>query len=405
MPQTTSNLSNSIRTLYAAKYLAAAASVRNYDQFSTPKDYLGVETSARLGSSITLPFLSVLPIATAVISQTLDITPRQFRDIAVTITPTSRGDGVDWAEAVEMQAYTNYGEERFAAIGDQQMRSVEWVAMTAALSGSLVVRGQARASLDAGTTTDRLTDTVISEIQTTLQSLRCPYMIAAEGINNWVADLHPAAYHDLRVGGNVVSVGIYQDKEIILNFELGKIGPFKLVVSGDAKVFGAAGADNASNAATTIAASLGGTANQALGSTIEVASASNISAGKWLTIGTEETGTTYDETMERVKWVSTSSTTITVVGAGPNGGLLYDHAVGVAVRNADSVYPAVFGSPYSMVKLYDNAMESEFGTIVGPQTTGMLDQFGVLGWKWYGGYGRARENCILRGEFSSSLDA
>ena len=405
MPQTTSNLSNSIRTLYGSKYLEAAAAVRNYDQFSTGKDYYEVETAARLGSSITLPFLSVLPIATAVISQTVDITPRQFRDISVVITPTSRADAVDWAEAVDTQVFTDYGEARYRAIGDQMMRSVEWVAINTALQGSLVQRGAARASLDAGTAGHLLTDANIAEIQTWLQTLRCPYMIAAEGINNWLALMHPAVYYNLRVGGNIVNVGIYQDKEIILNFELGKVGPFKLLVSGDAKVFAGAGIDNASAVATTIAASLGGTANQALGTTIEVASASNISVGDWLNIGTEETGNTFDANLERVKWVSTSSTTITVVGAGPNGGLLYDHAVGEAVNNNDNVYPVLYGSPYSMVKLWDNQMESEFGTIVGPKMQGAVDQFGVLGWKWYGGYGRARENCLVRCEYASGLEA
>ena len=405
MPQTTSNLTNSIRTLYASKYVAAALAARNYDQFSTPKDYYGVETAARLGSSITLPFLSVLPVATAVISQTADITARQFRDVAVTVTPTSRGDAIDWAEAVDTQVFTDYGAARFAAIGDQQMRSVEAVAIDAALAGSLFQRGAARASLDAGTAGHRCNEDQMSEIQVMLQTLRCPYMDLGEGRGKaWMALLHPAAYFDLRTVGNVESVGIYQDKEIILNWELGKLGPFKLLVSADSKVFGGAGIDNALAVATTIAASLGGTANQALGTTIEVASATNISAGDWLNIGTEETGSTFYPNNERVKWVSTSSTTITVVGSGPNGGLLNDHAVGEAVNNNDNVYPVLFGSPYSMVKIFDEKT-GEFGQIVGPEVTGTLKQFAYLGWKWYGNYGITRQNCLVRGEFASSLEA
>jgi hypothetical protein len=157
--------------------------------------------------------------------------------------------------------------------------------------------------------------------------------------------------------------------------------------------------------ATTIAASVASTpSNQALSTTIEVASASNIDVGDWLVLGTEETGNTFDETMERVKYVSTSSTTITVVGSGPNGGLLNDHVVGTPVRNADSVYPVLFGSPYSMVKLYDT-VTGEFGTPVGPEEGGTVKQFRTLGWKFYGGYGRARENCLVRGEYSTSLEA
>lgn len=389
--------------MYGNAYLQAAMRTRLYDQFATGQEKYNVEQDARMGSSITLPFLSVLPIATAVISQTADIAPRQFRDSTVVITPTSRADAISWSEAVDIQVFTDYGAGRFAAIGEQQMRSVEWLALSAGLQGSLVNRAAARASLDAGTSGHRLSDAVISEVDTMLRTLRCPYIMDGN-TQMWMAVMHPAVFHDLRVGGNVVSVGLYQDKGIILNFELGKIGPFKLIVSGDAKVFGAAGADNASNAATTIAASLGGTANQALGTTIEVASASNISDGDWLTIGTEETGNTFDENMERVKWVNTSSTTITVVGSGPNGGLLNDHAVGEAVRNADSVYPVLYGSPYSLVKLYDS-VTGEFGEVVGPEEGGTVKQFRTLGWKFYGGYGRTRENCLVRGEYATSLEA
>jgi len=93
-----------------------------------------------------------------------------------------------------------------------------------------------------------------------------------------------------------------------------------------------------------------------------------------------------------------------VVGSGSNGGLLNDHAVGEAVRNADSVYPVLYGSPYSLVKLYDEPT-GEFGTPVGPEEGGLVHQFRSLGWKFYGGYGIARENCLVRGEYASSLEA
>jgi hypothetical protein len=42
---------------------------------------------------------------------------------------------------------------------------------------------------------------------------------------------------------------------------------------------------------------------------------------------------------------------------------------------------------------------------VGPKVSGAIDQFGTLGWKWYGGYGRWRENTLHRTEVASSLEA
>jgi hypothetical protein len=43
--------------------------------------------------------------------------------------------------------------------------------------------------------------------------------------------------------------------------------------------------------------------------------------------------------------------------------------------------------------------------LVGPNTVGSLEQWQEMGYKWYGGYGRIAENYILRGEYSSALQA
>ena len=47
----------------------------------------------------------------------------------------------------------------------------------------------------------------------------------------------------------------------------------------------------------------------------------------------------------------------------------------------------------------------EFGEVVGPKTSGLLDQFNSVGWKFYGGYGLLTENRILRNEVSTSYEA
>ena len=41
--------------------------------------------------------------------------------------------------------------------------------------------------------------------------------------------MDPYVFHDIREGGNVDSIGLYQDKGIHLNFELGQVGPFRLL--------------------------------------------------------------------------------------------------------------------------------------------------------------------------------
>jgi hypothetical protein len=211
--------------------------------------------------------------------------------------------------------------------------------------------------------------------------------------------MHPDAYYDLKTGGNIVTIATYVNPGIIINNELGFLDGFRLIITPWAKVFGAAGADNSSNADTTL-----GAAESSLDKVMAVASASNLSSGRWITVGTEETSSTFYATNERVRYVSESSTDITFVGQGDNGGFKYDHASGAGVRNADSVYPIIFGGPKSVAKAYASDV-GEFGQVVGPIKTGLLEQFISLGWKFYGGFARINENWLCRAEVSSSLDA
>jgi hypothetical protein len=171
-------------------------------------------------------------------------------------------------------------------------------------------------------------------------------------------------------------------------------------VSPWAKVFIGQGAANGTAIATTLA-----TAASQGDTTLVVASSANMGSGsKWLNIiDTAETSSTHYTTNERVKYIS-GTTTITVVGQAANGGIRFDHASGVAVTNADSVYPVAYGGPRSLIKAYD-AQTGEFGKTVGPKITGLADQFNTLAWKFYGGYGRLVESWILRGEYATSLDA
>ncbi len=396
--QTTSNLSSSIRTKYASKYIEAAQFARFYDRLATPIGKEGVEQASFLANSVQVNFLSDMPPGTSTLSQLQDVTPTVLGEATATISPTSRWGLLQWAEAIELMAYTNYGETRFRVLGKNQAESVDLLAQIAALQGGVVHRAAARASLDAGTAGHRLTDTVISIIDAKLQSLKCPaYIEGNRGM--WLALMHPYVFHDIRLGGNIVSVAQYQRADIALNFELGSVGPFKLVSSAWAKSFWSAGADNTSNIATTLNGAVA-----ALAKTIVVADATNIDVGDYLSIGTEETANTFYETNERVLATTVSGTTIGVAGEGANGGLRFAHDSGVAVRNADTVFPVAFGGPYSLAKLYDSGV-GEYGELVGPRRSGSLDQFGHIGWKYYGDYGRWVESWILRGEFASSLEA
>jgi hypothetical protein len=85
--------------------------------------------------------------------------------------------------------------------------------------------------------------------------------------------------------------------------------------------------------------------------------------------------------------------------------LRFPHAATTSYAlNADSVYPVAYGGPMSLVKVFAGDV-GEFGQLVGPLYDGLANQWQSLAWKFYGGYGRVSENQIVRGEYSSSLDA
>lgn len=398
--QTSTNLSNAVTTRYTTRYQRAAELVRLYDQLATPvgAPQFELETRRGLGSTYTFNFVSDMNPGQSAISETADITPQILRDATSTITPTSRAEAMKWSQLLDLSAYTDYVAARMEVLGRNMMETVDNQAKAAALQGNLVSRAVARASLDAGTAAHTWTEAAIWSAVSTAEALKLPNFIDSKGRRMLLAIAHPDAYYDLFHGGNVVSAAIYQDKGILFNGELGEIANCKLIISPFAKVFGGAGADNGTNADYTSSASV-----HALATSLAVNTGTNLSSGRFFTIGTEETGNTHYDDNERAKWVS-GTTTVTLVGQGANGGLRFDHASGVSVRNADSVYPVAYGSPKSLVKVYAQEV-GEFGEVVGPMKDGTAEQWTSLAWKWFGGYGRMAENYLIRGEYSSSLDA
>lgn len=399
--QTTSNLTNSIRTQYTDQYLMSAYQQRLYDQFCIPVPGISMDQAIR-GSAVQYEFISEMTPGTTALSQTADVTPQILRDAVATVTPTSRGEALQWSEQLDIQVFTDYAQARIKRIAENMQESVEFLAIDTLLAGTFVQRAIARASLDAGTAGHRCSDNEFAKAHGMMLTLKVPGFVNANGeANTWGAAMHPYVYHDVMESGNVDSIGLYQDMGIHLNYELAKIGPFRMVVSPYAKVFGGAGIDNGTAVATTLAS-----AANALATTFVTAAdvSANVAVGLHWTVGTEETSTTFYHTNEMIKPLSASTTTITFVGPSENGGFRYDHASGTAVRNADSVYTVLFGGPASAVKLYDPGT-GEFGEFVQPHTTGNLNQFITAGWKFYGGYGLISQNRVLRGEYSTSYEA
>jgi len=386
---------------YDEVYYGAARVGRVYDQLATPVPGLTMAQAVK-GSSVSIPYLSSMTPATTAISQTADVVPSVLVDDTSTVTPTSRWGALQWSELLDIQAYTDVGAARFKKMGENMMEAVEQLACNEATQGSWVERYTTRILTDAGTPAHRASDSDFSLMQGLMTSLKvAPFLNEDGSAQTWAAIMHPWVFHDIRESGNVDAIGIYQDGQIHLNYEVGKIGNFTLVESAWAKVFGGAGVANSTDVATTLN---GATArlDKTITTTDDVHA--NLAEGKLWTIGTPEVSTTNYPDNERIKVLSGDDETLTVIGEGENGGLRYAHADGAIVQNNDSVYTIVFGGPESLVKMFVPQV-GEFGMTMGPTVSGNLDQFTYISWKWYGCYDRVIEKNIIRKECSVSYEA
>ena len=396
---TTTNLSNSVRARYRNDYIDGALAVRLYDQFCYP--ILQDREKMQRASSIVVPFLSAMTPGTTAISETIDITPQTLTDATATLTPSSRGEAIQDSELLLLQNYTEYGQKRYEILGQNMIETLENYLLSTAMNGSVYVRAAARASLDAGTSGHRLSDSTFAQVARLMHGLKCPEFPGVMGQGGSLAAImHMDAYYDLLTGGNIVSIAQYQAGSIILNQELGYLAPFRIIASPWAKVFAGAGAAYSTDVDTTTGAAI-----SALDTTFTITSSSDLDGGyEYLNIGTVESSSTLYPTNERVRYVSNSTTTVTIVGQGDNGGFKYAHANGSTVNVNDSVYPILFAGPNSVAKAYASDV-GEYGAIVGPKEQGLANQWVSLAWKWYGGFARISENWLARAEVSSSLDA
>ena len=399
--QQTTNLSNSIRVQYVADYEDRVYAERLYDQIASPLPGITPEQASQ-GASVQIDFLSSMSLASAIISESADMTPALLYDAVKSTTVTSRGAALQWSEKLDIMVYTDYAARRIEKLADNAAESIELLASAAATKGTYIERATARASLDAGTASHRASDSVFRKIHGRLLSLKVPGFANDSGeANTWAAIMHPYTFHDISESGNIDAIGTYQDKGIHLNFELAQVGPFRLVVSPNAKTFFGAGPTNASSGHTNPATNT----TPLNTSFVTQASMAAIAITNPWTIGTVETGNTHYPHNEQIMITTAPTTLVTsFVGTSENGGLRFKHITTETVTNNDSVYTIVFGGPESLYKLYAPSV-GEFGEVVGPKTSGLADQFSSVAWKFYGAYGRLTENRIVRGEYSTSYEA
>lgn len=336
---------------------------------------------------------------TAIASQTADFEPQTWGDTSTTVSADYYADGVKLHEKAQLINYSDVLAETSKKVGMLAQETIDALARRQATQGTIVFRGTnaTRANLDAGTAGDRMRQSLFVKVNAFAQHWNTNKFIDG----SIMCVMTPFQFADLvtESGSNILLSQGYTERggSVLLNYELAKLYGIRIVVAPHAKVCYGAGADNASNVATTLSAAV------AAGSrTMEVTSATNIAANMWLHVGTEQTGNETDATYitEPVYCTDITGTTVTFIGNGPFGGLRFAHASGAAVRNADSAHLAVFGGPNSLVKIFDGGL-GEYGELVPPFETGNAKQWTTVSFKWWGGYGTINQGWLMRAETSS----
>jgi len=400
-----STLSNSLKVQRTNDYQAGGIRRRLYDMLAAPvSETSGAAGAAQSmadlckGGTVRLTFVSDMAIGTTPLSEVQDIVPQVLDDAVANITVDMYGDGIQTSQKALIEYFTNYDSRSPAAVGLNMMEVVDFLALDAALAGSLFYRGAARASLDAGTTAHRASDTTFANVAARLSHFNTPGWEGEGKPSSWAGITDHFVLNDIASGGNVVNAAVYQDKEMVLNNEVGRLHSFRILASGWAKILYGAGIEG-STLNTTLSA-----AATRLSTTINLTSTTNLAAGMWVNIGTPETSTTFYPSNERVKVSSISSKVATIVGEGENGGLRFAHASGTTCTIKDSVHLIMFGGPSSLAKVYAPTI-GEFGELVGPKQQGLAEQWTSYAWKWFGGYGIPAENWLYRAEVSVSEEA
>ena len=394
---TTGSIPNSVQALFDADYIENARKQFIYSQgsFIDPHPM----SQGNQGGSILVPSYHDLSVSSTPISRVADVTPVTFRDSSVTVTPDGYGNAVQLGWYVDLTAYTPLGKIAAERVARNAGETIDYLGRSVAVAGDVVAFGgdaTLRSNVSRASSTDELRPVDFFNAMTFLEGEpKIP------GPGNGIASIfRQAVYNDLILDTNVILIAQYGGRpELLLNGEMGmEMGGTRLVVSDFAKVFhgaGTSGAPSSNNLAAAV--------NQGATSIGTSAAISSLAIGDVLCIGTvESTANGENATIEAVRVVgATGTTTISLVGKGPNGGLLYNHSSAEAVTDDRQVFTATFLSADAILKVYHNDVGLE-GRLIPPEKTGLLKQFNSLGWFWFGGYAIKAQNRVYRVECAAS---
>ena len=408
---TTTTLSNSVVADHLqTEFLIAASAQERWDQFAwVPASGAVAPGSDGTATTQNIVIYRNLALVASTIAEATDIEGVQLGDTSIDVALGEYGNSAQDTKRLVALGRTDIPSVFQAVIGRNAGLSQDVIARSTFIGGDLFRRptpADTRADLDL--TADDMQAAGFSffySLAAQLRSAGAPGLgtqseasARAQGSAEPGVD-YGTVVHDLLTGDLIETSGFTPIQYIaapdarqqVYNGEFGRMAGIRIIESSLGKIYQSAG--TIAQAATSLSAAT------TVGATVTtVATATGLVAGDYMTIGAVETAATELTTQETCLITTVSgTTTFTVIGAGPEGGLRYAHAAATACTEGAFVAAIpVFGG-MSVAKVHS--------TICGPKPTmvetGPFDKLGRFknyGWWWMGGYHVTVPTWLIRGE-------
>lgn len=381
----TSTLTDSVATLYEKDYLEECrkTSVWAQDGLVNWKYALGGENLR--GSSIQIPMIAEMALATTALTETSDVTPVALADYACTVSFYEYGNVAQTTRMLDIENYADMGKMAAFAVAQNKAKSIDSLVRTAAIGGTWVsyVSGVGtRTGLD--TTNDLLT---FADLML-LKGLMADASITGFG-NDHALLVHPLVLAGVASDSNFLTAEAYKGNGTVFNGEVGKMAGFRFISHEYGKLYLSGGSTAQAATKTSAAITAGDT-------TVTLTDSTGITAGDYITIGTLE-----DSGAEQVMVTGYSSgSTATIMGRGNSAtsfGCKYAHASGAAVTEAANAAGIVVAGRNSLFGAYARDIGKDGRVRIEWAKTNIPERFLNHSWYWIGGVGR-NEHALLRFE-------
>jgi N4-gp56 family major capsid protein len=378
----TSTLGDSVAALYEKDFLEEKRKTSVWAQQGLVNWKYALGGANLKGSSINIPMIAEMAIATTALTESSDVTPVVLDDYVCTVSFYEYGNVVQTTRMLSIENYADVGKQAAFAVAQNHTKSLDMLVRTAAIGGTWVtypISVGARTALD---------DT--NDLMTFADTMYWRGLIADSSIQGFGNDLaiivHPSVLAGVASDTNFLTAKAYLDSSAVFNGEVGKLGGFRFISHEYGKLYLSGGTTTHAETTLSAAAAAGAT-------TCEITTSTGLTAGEYITVGTLE-----DAGSEQVMLTSWSSSTATFVGRGnsaTNFGFKYAHASGAAVTQAPNVGGCVVVGRNSLFGAYAKDLGKDGRVAVEWAKTNIPERF--LNHSWYGiwGFGR-NEHALLR---------